>query len=395
MQLADLTTPLSLDDVRLAIYNVLAATGVTTTNWRPGAVVRTIITACAVVISSLSFLISLLARAGWLALSSGDWLTLVARYVYGVERIEATFAAGAVTLVNSGGANYNIDPEDLEVYNPITGAVYRNTSAIVLNGGTTVTDVPIRAVEQGAASTSFAGEITGLQSTLDEVSCTNPQAVVGADAESDQSLRLRCTDKLGSLGANGPKDAYGYAARSAVRSDGSSIGVTRVSVERLPGGVLNVYVANLSGAVPGTEDDPSTDLGAVSDAIQTKAGPLGITVNTFTVSTVTLDVEYQVWLYNTTSMSRDDVAAACLAKLQEFINGQPIGGNVISPDTGKIYKTALESAIGSAEDTAGARLPFFRVELLSPTTNFAVPANAVAVLGSILSSIVIAPSTGV
>jgi hypothetical protein len=97
-----LITPLSFDEIRASIYNVLAATGVTTSTWKPGAVVRTIISGVAIVLAGLSAFIALLAASAFLPLATGEWLRLVALYVFNVVRIEATFATGSVTLVNNG-----------------------------------------------------------------------------------------------------------------------------------------------------------------------------------------------------------------------------------------------------------------------------------------------------
>ena len=100
---------------------MIAATGTKTTNWKPGAVVRTIVAVLAFVLAAFSVLTSLLAKSGFLELSSGAWLTLVARYVYGVERDTGSFATGFVTLDNAGGGVYSGDPDDLLFTNPTTG----------------------------------------------------------------------------------------------------------------------------------------------------------------------------------------------------------------------------------------------------------------------------------
>lgn len=390
----DLTTPLTTDQVRSAIYSVLAATGVTTTNWKPGAVVRTIITGVAIVASSLSGLISLLARSSFLALSSGDWLTLVALYGYGVTRVPATFATGFVTLTNTSGANYTLDPGDLILANPTTNKAYSNTSTFTLLAHTSLT-VPVQAVELGSASTSFGGEISRVVSALSGVSCSNALAVAGTDAEQDVPLRSRCTAKLGALSPNGPRDAYDFVARSATRADSSNIGVSRTKVVRLPGGILDVYVASVSGAISGTVGDLSSDLGRVDDAMQRQSTPLGVTLNTFTVSTQAVDVTYEVWLYNTTSMAPADIATAIAKSLQALIQVQPIGGNVIPPDTGRIYISALEGAITAATDLSGARLPFFRALVTSPAGDLAVGASAVATLGAVTATAIhIVPGNG-
>src|SRR3712207_6412770 len=142
----DLTTPLTREQVQTKIYDVLALVGTRTTSWKPGAVARTMITACAVVIAAFSSLTALIARSGFLELAEGKWLALVAWYVYGVEKRYATFAEGEVTLTNTGGGIYPMDAGDLIVGNPDTGAQYRNSGSFTLGALSTLT-VPIVAVE--------------------------------------------------------------------------------------------------------------------------------------------------------------------------------------------------------------------------------------------------------
>lgn len=379
----DLTTPLTPDQVKTKIYEVLAGVGVSTTSWKPGAVVRTMIAAVAIIIAAYSRLASALARSGFLDTATGPWLTLLAKYVYGVERQEATFAPGEVTLVNAGGGVYALDPDDLVVSNPTTGKSYRNTEPIALGAMSTLT-VPIRAVEAGASSTSTPGTITVLETTLAGVTCTNDEAVVGLDEELDPALRIRCYEKLGSLSPNGPWDAYAFAARSAVTVGGVPVGVTRVRTRKDGYGNVTVYVATASGGIAGDADDPSTDLGAVNENIQQKAAPLAVTANTESAVEVSVSVTYQVWLYTTTGLTAAQVAQAIADNLTVFFAAQPIGGNVIGVDVGKIFRDAIITAIGATPSIKDAR---FRVTLASPASDVELAVNEVAVLGTITPTV--------
>src|SRR5687767_5936032 len=104
-----LTTPVTKDEAKEAIYEALATVGVNTTTWKPGAVVRTLVAIVAILFAACTNLIAEIAKSGFLELTSGSWLTLVARYVYGVTRLEATFGTGTLTLINSGGGVYDVD----------------------------------------------------------------------------------------------------------------------------------------------------------------------------------------------------------------------------------------------------------------------------------------------
>lgn len=81
----------------------------------------------------------------------------------------------------------------------------------------------------GSGSTSNAGAIDTLQTTLIGVTCSNAGALVGDDAETDTELRLRCRSKLASLSPNGPAAAYDFVARSSALNGG--VTVTRTQVE--------------------------------------------------------------------------------------------------------------------------------------------------------------------
>ncbi len=108
--ISQLITGLTPLQVKGKIYQTLAQLRVNTTNWKPGGVVRLIISAASIVLSALSITISLIAQSAFLGTSQGDWLTIVALYVYGVTRAPAVSAAGLVTFTNSEGGGLDIQP---------------------------------------------------------------------------------------------------------------------------------------------------------------------------------------------------------------------------------------------------------------------------------------------
>ena len=381
--LADLTTPATRDEVQASIYNVLGTLGVNTTAWGSGAVVRTMIVSVSAVLAAFSQLQAQIAASGFLDLAEGDWLTLVARYVYGVERIEATFASGEVTLTNSGGGVYTLDPDDLVVSNPTTGKAYRNDVGFTLGASSSIT-VEISAVEAGASSTSAAGAITVMTTTLLNVTCTNLLVVVGLDAETDAALRLRCREKLGALSPMGPWDAYAYAARNARRSTGEPCGVTRTRTLKDGFGNVITVVASASGPVLGTIGDTSTDLGAVDDAIQTLAAPLAVTATTQSAVTVSQNVAYELWMYNTSGATEATIQAQVSAALTAFFQNQPIGGNLLDPGdlTGTIYLDAIRRAIG------GVSPLIFHVLVTTPAADLVLDNTEVGVMGTITGQII-------
>lgn len=261
--LDDLTTPMTADEARAAIYAALAARGVKTTGWKTGAVVRTIVYGLGVVASALSTLQATLARGGFLDLAEEDWLSLVALYVFGETRAAGTFAATTVTLTNSGGGVYSGAAGDLIVASSVNGKQYRSTEAYSLAALGTV-NVAVEAIEVGEDSNAAAGDIDTVVTALNGVSVTNATGAVGTDEETDPVLRERCRAKWATLGTGSTEPAYDYWARTA------SSEVVRVTVREnddlgtTTDGDVTVVLAAASAGVSAT---------AVSDVdsyIQTK-----------------------------------------------------------------------------------------------------------------------------
>ena len=379
----DLTTPLTADEIKTSIYTTLATLGVSTTNWKPGAVVRTIIAAVALVLAALSQLVAAIARAGFLDTATGNWLTLLAYYVYDVTRIPATFATGNVTLTNAAGGIYNWNPGELQVTCTLTGKVYKNLALISLGVGPSSVTSSFIAEEIGADSTAFAGEIDALVVALDGVTCSNAAPLVGTDEESDPELRVRCRNRLGALSPNGPADAYDYIAKSATLNTGVSAGVTRVRTVPNGAGGITAYLANASGSLAGTVGDLSTPLGAADDAMQRQCVPLGITLTSTSAVGVSVPVTYDVWLYNTTSLTQAQIEDAIADSLAAWFAARPIGGDYPAGPPGALYRSGVEAAIGAARTSSGISLNIFRVQLTAPASDIVFAANECPVLGTV------------
>ena len=382
--LDSLTTPLTALEVRTAIYATIEARGTSTTAWAPGAVVRTMIAGVAIVLAAMSSLIELVARSGFLSLSEGDWLTVVAREIYATERIGATFATGTVTISNASGNVYSIAIGDLILLATVPGKTFRNTAIVNVGSAEVGVQVPVQAVEQGSASTAAAGQINALVTVFLGLSVTNAAAITGADAESDVDLTARAQEQVGSLSPNGPLDAYNFFAKGALRAtDASAIGVTRVRATPDGAGGVAVLVATAVGGITGTQSDATTDLGAVHLAVETNAVPLGITLTTTSATTLVVAVTATLWIDERLADSDAAVTARVLAKLTALMATMPIGGVVVAPAAGTLYIQAIEAAMSAA--VVGSLVD---LELASPAADTALATTSAVVMGALTLTIV-------
>lgn len=82
----DLVQPVTPDEAKTAIYTGLANVGTTTTSWKPGSVVRTLIAVIGVMYSALTYLVARVAKYSFLDFAEGNWLTEVAYFRHGIGR---------------------------------------------------------------------------------------------------------------------------------------------------------------------------------------------------------------------------------------------------------------------------------------------------------------------
>jgi phage-related baseplate assembly protein len=388
----DLFRPVTLEQAKQSILEVCEDLGLPTTAWRPKSVVRAMVWVVAALIAGVSVVVVYIGKAGLRQYATGSYLSLHAEQSVGISRIDATFAAGEVTLDNTlGGGLFNVAAGDLTVQNSSTLKTYKNDAAFTLIPGAEL-DVAITATESGSASSAGAAEIDTIVTTMLGVTCSNAAAVVGLDAESDDDLRDREGYQLDALSPNGPAGAYAAVAIAAVNEDGDLIGINRVRTNADSAvGEVTVTLATASGEVTGTVGNLSTDLGAVNQAIQTQCVPLGIASCTVqSASAVEIIVTYELWIYSTAGVDEDTAEDYASAALDYFITTRPIAGDVIAPaTTGYIYHNLLEAAIKSMrstliDDETARTLSGYvvKVAVTSPAGDTALAATEVATAGA-------------
>lgn len=374
LPLSALFTPLSRADVEAELLTIASSLGLPTTAWQPGGVGRTILAVVAQSISDLTQVVAVFAGSGFLDTAESGWLALLAHHVYGVDRIDAVPATGPIQLTNAtAGALGPYAPGDLHFAHATSGKTFTNTATVTLAASST-TDVDVQADEVGTGSNAAPSTITIMLTPVLGVSCTNADALLGSDEETDAALRLRCRAKLGALSPNGPKAAYDYVARSALRVDGTSIGVNRTKITtNASTGHVALVVAGPNGAVS------SGDVARIDDLVQRQAVPLAVTATVASATAVPVAVDATVYLYTTANLTAPAAEALVRARLASYFPTIPIGGDA----GGKAYRDRISAEI--ARTVAG----IYHVVLATPAADVTLGASDVATYNDGASTITI------
>ncbi len=363
---------LLIEETKAEIYArglaLATALGVDVTSWAAGDPTRSLYHFASTVLRTVEVQVAGYMASGFLDYATGGWLTILAEQVYGVTRVEATYATVTVTLTNSGGGLYVIEAGDVRVRNS-AGSTYTNTDGGTLSPSGTLS-LSFTADLAGADGTSGAATITTMVTSMLGVTCSNALAAVGLDEESDADLRVRCRAALGMLSAAGPADAYNYVVRSSDLTGVTDIARSRTVGETTTGDVT-VYVASASGAVAGAS------VTAAQAAVDEWATPLCVTATVTNASVSTVAVTYEVWLYDSVGETTATIEAAIEDALGAMFAARPIGGDVIAPaTTGKLYQSLISSTIKSVYPDHT-----FRVSVTAPAGDTSLTIGQVAALG--------------
>ena len=380
--IALLLAPLTEAQIWASTLSCAAALDLDVDSWKPLDPSKTLLHVTADLFSVRMDIELAAVQGGFLDDAAGDWVDLLVAENYTdadgtpILRIPASHATGEVTLTNAGGANFSYAAGEVSFQNATTKATYRNTEAIALIGGAAQT-VDIIADVEGSGSTSSATDIDTIVSPpMIGVTCSNAAAVVGVDRETDDALKDRARDSLGALSPNGPKTAYDYVAKSALRSDGTPVAINRTRFTA-SGNVVSGVVASPTGAPTGA------DVTDVDDAIQTQCVPLGVTCNTVTGATaITVPITYTAYVPSDCATSDDDIKAAVEAVLTPYFATYPIDGYSSTPGgQGYLYAHLLRGKIQGAEPTC------FSLTLTLPAADVALTGGQVPAKGTVTGTI--------
>ena len=361
------------DEIKADAYSIADSVELNTTAWQKLSPLRSVLAIVARIFSGFSTIQALINRSHYLDYAEGVWLTLLALYVYGVEREEATTATGQVTIDNTGGGLYTYDPGDLVLLNSTTKKTYVNTARVVINPLQTGLAVEVMAQEAGFASTASPGQINAFVAASPLLSVTNAAAIVGENEETDPDLRDRCRDAQGALSPNGAAAAFRYLAKTKKLNGG--VDVSRALVlPPLGNGTIRVVVASPSGTVPGTTSDATTDLGKLFLALNQLCVTAGYTLLLSSATTVTVTPDATIYVDSASGLTSPAAHDAALEALTDYVANLAIGG-IDFGSGGVVPFRSLEGVMrSSATGIVEAKL--------ASETNTALTTTQVAVLGT-------------
>ncbi len=329
------------DDVFESFISTLETLNIPARSWRKGGAYRNILRAVAYTFARLADDMVEFAKAGFLDDSTGRWLTLLAHFVYGVDRPVATFATGKLLFTNTGGGVYdnsNAAAGTVRALWTAGGKTYVTLEDLsLLNPGDTQL-VSIRAVESGSASSVGPGGIDALETGLLGVEVTNPLSVVGSDELPDELLRQLCRDKIAALSVLGARGAYAFAVGVATRLDGSPVDINRSRIIADPTtGIVRVICASPSG------EPVVDDLTAVALSVEFWARPDSVTSVVEGAVPVAFSQSLTVWAHAEPGVDAATIEADVEAALVALVATYPVGGLRKAPATqGYLFASNIE-----------------------------------------------------
>lgn len=357
----ELLVPLTEEQFKAKAYELAEQLELPVTSWVSGAPTRVVIAILSKIYGGfIAPLLVTITKSGFVDDAEAGWLTFLSKKSYDVDRIEATFATTVELVSNSGGGDYDFDPGDLVFLNSTTDVTYRNVAAVSIDPLQSNVPVEIQADVAGSAGNAAPGEIDTLVTTVLGLTCTNPDAAIGQDAESDTELRERDRLSLGALSPNGPPDVYRYIALTPALNGDANI--DRVKV--IPAtGELTVTVIL---AAPGGSPTPG-DVDLVDDAYALLATPEVVTVSTEGCGEEPLT--YGVTLHVSAAANLSDPEWEELAKttLVDYVNSLPIGGIELTVGNGFVFWRAVEGVLERIQTVKDGPYYVLHAELDSET----------------------------
>lgn len=272
---------------------------------------------------------ALYAQADWVArqafpqTAEGEYLDRHAQ-LRGLERKQAVYAQGVVRF--STGETSDYDREIPQGTVCMTAGLIRfaTTQPARLLAGTLSVDVPVQALEAGAAGNVAAETIVAMAVAPTGISaCTNPQPCTGGgDQEGDEELRQRILESFQRL-PNGANAAY--YEQQAMSFD--SVAAAQVVPRPRGTGTVDVIVATLNGT---PEEELLEELTAYFQARR----EIAVDVAVKGPETKTVDLSVQIAVEDGRDL--ETVSAQVKHTLETWFTGKLLGRGVLRAEIGNL-----------------------------------------------------------
>lgn len=376
LTLQQLITPPTEDQALASLITILQQLGFQATSWQSGSIQVTFLRMMSRVWSSLATSVQQIAAGGFTTLAGSGtiagtsaFLTLLALYVYNLERVDATSTIGQVLFTSSAAAPIHTwAAGDIIVSDQPSGTAGANTYACTAGGtlgpSSTVL-VEFAATIAGVAGNIATGTTLYLWTPRVGIVATNPAfgatgtwiTTPGQDAESDASLVSRCIGRWSQLTYGNINGAYEAWARAALPS------LTRVRVSSAPGdGSITIIGATALGPIDAGQITTITDyINGTTDGVGRR--PLNDIISV--VGATTVSPALTVTAYALSSVL-DTIAATIGAALASYIGTVPIGGNSLQGTQGRVLYSQLLSIVQQQTGVKSALLSITSDVLLNP-----------------------------
>jgi uncharacterized phage protein gp47/JayE len=378
LTLNQLLTEQTEDEVLTSMLAVLTQLGFQATAWQPTSWQIIILRVMAFIWSGFTKTLTEIVSGGFTTLATSKWLTLLARYVYDLERLEAQPAIGQFLLTSSAGAPVHTWASgDLIVADAPNGTAGANTYTCTAGGtlGPNATlSLEFKADVAGTAANIPPSTTLYLWTPLVGVTVTNPALLPasstwittpGQDEESDPRLAARCIGRWSRLTYGSTEGAYkGWCLEAlpaltrvevlAAEGDGTVTIVGATSLGGLSGGQITTITNYLKGITDGVGRRPINDILDVQSAVVVTSPALTITAY------VLPDVE-------------DTIDATIQTALAAYFGTVPIGGTRLVAGPGNVLFSRImetcqkQNGVKSIVPSISADIPLGDNEIYSPT----------------------------
>lgn len=377
LSVAQLLTPMSRQEALDTLLEQLDELGFSASSWQSGSKRRAIVEIGAIVWADMSLTVRTLTQAVFLQLASGVLLRELVQSHYDLTPNPAVATQGTATLTAAATSGPHSITVGQLVAADAQGRTFRNITGGILPLGGSLS-LSWEAEVAGEDGNIPVNTLTVLQTPIAGVTINNPGSGApaqwitrtGQEAESEESIKLRARTKWAELSIEKPAAGYIGIALAVP-------GVSRVEIDASnPGGegTVDVWAAGPTSTV-------STGVGSTLEALQ-EAIDAKRAVSAIVTARAALEQTVSVTATIYVDAAKYDGPAGSFESaieeaIEDFINGQPISGQVLPPSSsGVLDRESLIAAIKAVDGVVA-------LSVAAPSADVAIAAHTVTVVGSL------------